>query len=190
VRHRLPQAQVSGIGQGRHQLSDPDTACLGLNSHNGSLRGKEADGALEDLRLPVLELLPDGSCRPVPVSPAITGKKREELIEAARRGEDLDEGKARHVRVVEYEVPEREGDGKHELSALVTTITDYRLAPAAELAAASFFGGVQCPAQAGEVDHSEQAGVAGGWQVTEMPGRHDRGGVTVVVMAGRVVITA
>jgi len=145
---------------------------------------------LEDLRLPVLELLPDGSCRPVPVSPAITGKKREELIEAARRGEDLDEGKARHVRVVEYEVPEREGDGKHELSALVTTITDYRLAPAAELAAASFFGGVQCPAQAGEVDHSEQAGVAGGWQVTEMPGRHDRGGVTVVVMAGRVVITA
>jgi hypothetical protein len=58
------------------------------------------------------------------------------------------------------------------------------------LAAASFFGGVQCPAQAGEVDHSEQAGVAGGWQVTEMPGRHDRGGVTVVVMAGRVVITA
>jgi hypothetical protein len=29
-----------------------------------------------------------------------------------RRGEDLDPGKAWHVRVVEYEVPDLEGDGK------------------------------------------------------------------------------
>jgi hypothetical protein len=89
-----------------------------------------------DLSLPVLELLPDGSYRSVLVGPGIKGPARQELIEAARAGEDLDEEKARHVRVVEYEVPDRDGDGKDELIALVTTITDFREAPAAVLAAA------------------------------------------------------
>jgi hypothetical protein len=89
-----------------------------------------------DLLLPVLELLPDGSYRPVLVNPGITGKKREALIEAARRSEDLDEDQARYARVIEYEVPDREGDGKDELIALLTTITDFRLAPAAVLAQA------------------------------------------------------
>jgi hypothetical protein len=87
-----------------------------------------------DLRLPVLELLPDGSYRSVLVSPKITGKARQQLIGAARRGEDLDEDKARHIRVVEYEVPDREG--KDELIALITTITDPRQAPAGALAQA------------------------------------------------------
>ena len=87
-----------------------------------------------DLRLPVLELLPDGSYRSVLVSPKVKGKTRTQLIEAARRREDLDPGKARHVRVVEYEVPDREGDGKGELIALITTITDPQQAPAGVLA--------------------------------------------------------
>jgi len=89
-----------------------------------------------DLRLPVLELPPDGSYRSVLVSPKVKGKARQDLIEAARRGEDLDEHKARHVRVIEYEVPDRDGDGKDELIALITTITDPRQAPAAVLAQA------------------------------------------------------
>jgi hypothetical protein len=89
-----------------------------------------------DLTLPVLDLLPDGSYRSVLVSPKITGKARERLIEAARAGEDPDTGQARHVRVIEYEVPGRDGDGKGELIALVTTITDPRQAPAAALAQA------------------------------------------------------
>jgi hypothetical protein len=89
-----------------------------------------------DILLPVLELLPDGSYRSVLVSPKITGKKREALLAAAQRGEDLDPGQARDVRVIEYEVPDREGDGKDDLIALVTTITDPRLAPAAVLARA------------------------------------------------------
>ena len=89
-----------------------------------------------DLRLPVLELLPDGSYRSVLVSPKVKGKTRTQLIEAARRREDLDPGKARHVRVVEYEVPDREGDGKGELIALITTITDPQQAPAGVLAQA------------------------------------------------------
>jgi len=88
------------------------------------------------LLLPVLELLPDGSYRSVLISPEITGKKREALIEAARRDDDLDGDQARHVRVVEYEVPDRDGDGKDELIALITTITDPRQATAAVLAQA------------------------------------------------------
>lgn len=35
-----------------------------------------------------------------------------------------------HVRVVEYEVPDREGDGKGDVIALVTTITETTAAPA------------------------------------------------------------
>jgi len=89
-----------------------------------------------DIRLPVLELLPDGSYRSVLVRPKASPKQREALIEAARRGEDLDPDEARAVRVVEYDVPDRDGDGKDELIALVTTITDRRRAPAAVLARA------------------------------------------------------
>ena len=89
-----------------------------------------------DLLLPVLDLLPDGSYRSVLIRPRIAGKKRDALIEAARRGEDLDQDQARHVRVVEYEVPDRDGDGQDELIALATTITDYRKATAAVLAQA------------------------------------------------------
>src|SRR5271156_721535 len=89
-----------------------------------------------DLRLPVLGLLPDGSYRSVLVSPKIKGNAREQLVEAARRGEDLDEDKARPVRVIEYEVPDRGGDGKGELIALITTITDPEQAPAGVLAEA------------------------------------------------------
>jgi hypothetical protein len=84
--------------------------------------------------LPVLELLPDGSYRSVLVSPEVKGRARDEAVEAARRGEDPGPGRARHVRVIEYEIEDRDGD--RELIALVTTITDYREAPAAALAAA------------------------------------------------------
>jgi hypothetical protein len=89
-----------------------------------------------DLRLPCLRLLPDGSYTSVLVSPKITGKARGKLLDAARRGEDLDEDKARYVRVIEYEVPDREGEGKGELIALITTITGPRQAGAGALAQA------------------------------------------------------
>jgi hypothetical protein len=92
--------------------------------------------ARSSLLLPVLELLPDGSYRSVLINPKITRRKRDVLVGAARRGEDLDQDQARYVRVVEYEVPDREGNGKDELIALVTTITDIRQATAAVLAQA------------------------------------------------------
>ena len=89
-----------------------------------------------DIRLPVLELLADGSYRSVLVNPKITWNRRAALLEAAGRGEQLEQDQARYVRVVEYEVPDREGDGNDDLIVLVTTIADTRLAPARELALA------------------------------------------------------
>ena len=89
-----------------------------------------------DLTLPVLELLPDGSYSSVLVNPKIRGKARQALIGAARAGEDLEEDQARYVRVIEYTVPDRDGDGKGELIALITTITEVAAAPAAQLAEA------------------------------------------------------
>jgi Insertion element 4 transposase N-terminal len=89
-----------------------------------------------DARLEPLEMLPDGSYRSVFIEPRIFGRRRQALLEAARRGEDLDPGAARHVRVIEYDVPDREGNGKDELIVLVTTITDPRAATAEALARA------------------------------------------------------
>jgi Insertion element 4 transposase N-terminal len=60
-----------------------------------------------DLSLPAIDILPDGSYLSVLVSPQIKGKARQQVIAAARAGEDLDEDKARYVRVVEYQVPDR-----------------------------------------------------------------------------------
>lgn len=45
-----------------------------------------------DLRLPVLERLPDGSYTSVLVNPGLRGKRRDALIEAARAGDDLEPG--------------------------------------------------------------------------------------------------
>ena len=89
-----------------------------------------------DLTLPVLELLPDGSYSSVLVTPKASGKARAALLAAARAGEDLDEDQARYVRVIEYEVPDRDGDGKGEVIALITTITQMTAAPAPLLAQA------------------------------------------------------
>jgi hypothetical protein len=87
-----------------------------------------------DLRLPVLELLPDGSYLSVVARPALHDKARGNLIAAARAGERLDPGQAARVRVIEYEIPDRDGSG--ELIALITTITDPAAASAPELAEA------------------------------------------------------
>jgi hypothetical protein len=87
-----------------------------------------------DLRLPVLELLPDGSYLSVVARAALHDKARDKLIAAARAGERLDAAQAMRVRVIEYEIGDRDGDG--ELIALITTITDPAAAPAQELAQA------------------------------------------------------
>ncbi|QIZ37964.1 IS4 family transposase [Saccharopolyspora sp. ASAGF58] len=85
-------------------------------------------------RLPVLGSLYDGSYRSVLIEAKIRGRARQALIDAAARGEDLPPDQARIVRVVEYTVPDRDGNGKGELIRLITTITDPTAAPAAALA--------------------------------------------------------
>jgi len=87
-----------------------------------------------DVSLPVLGLLPDGSYASVLVNPKASSKARQARTEAARAGQDLDPGQARYVRVIEYEIPDRDGTG--ELIVLVTTITEMTAAPAPLLAQA------------------------------------------------------
>ena len=99
------------------------------------------------LTLPVLKVLPEGTYLSVLINPAIRGARRRAAILAAAgqlaRGEviddapvELDPTQAHLVRVVEYDVPDREGNSTGELIVLLSTICDPAQARADELAAA------------------------------------------------------
>ncbi|MFZ5850660.1 MAG: IS4 family transposase [Actinomycetota bacterium] len=98
------------------------------------------------LDLPVVRILPDGTYLTVLIDPKIRGARRDRIVAAARAGHDLADhpdaiGKlglpaARLARVIEYDVPDRAGNGTGELIVLLTTITDPGAARADELAAA------------------------------------------------------
>jgi hypothetical protein len=88
------------------------------------------------LRLPVVAVLADGTYTSVLINPTIRGTRRERIIAAARAGADLDPDEAHLARVIEYDVPDREGNGTGELIVLLTTIVDPSQARADELAAA------------------------------------------------------
>ncbi len=86
------------------------------------------------LDLPVVRVLPDGTYLSVLIKPTIRGARRDRILAAARGGADLtelaecldDKGwpVAHQVRVIEYEVPDRVGNGSGELIVLLSTITD------------------------------------------------------------------
>jgi hypothetical protein len=87
------------------------------------------------LGLPVVQVLSDGTYLAVLVNPKIRSKtRRERLLAAARAGEGLDPEQAHIVRVVEYDVPDRTGNGSGELIVLLSSITDPDAAHADELA--------------------------------------------------------
>jgi hypothetical protein len=99
------------------------------------------------LDLPIVKVLPDGTYLTVLIKPAIRGGRRERLLAAARAGQDLEDINlvpdafderglpAVHLaRVVEYDVPDRDGNGSGELIVLLTTVTDPADARANELA--------------------------------------------------------
>lgn len=98
------------------------------------------------LALPVIRVLPDGTYLSVVMDSTIRGRRREKILSAARAGHDLAEHPdaigsnglpvARLVRIIEYDVPDRAGNGTGELIALITTITDPADASAEELTAA------------------------------------------------------
>ncbi|MBV8541793.1 MAG: IS4 family transposase [Pseudonocardiales bacterium] len=86
--------------------------------------------------LPVIKSLPDGSYRSIVINPKITGERRKKLIEQVRHGHKIPADAAIPVRVIEYEIPDREGNGAGELICLITSILDPSDATATELAAA------------------------------------------------------
>jgi len=86
------------------------------------------------LDLPVVKVLPDGTYLSVLVNPKIRGGRRAALVQGARDGQDVDPDAAHLVRVVEYTVPDRAGNGAGELIVVLTTITDPDAAGAEELA--------------------------------------------------------
>jgi hypothetical protein len=95
------------------------------------------------LALPVVRVLCDGTYLTVLINPAIHGARRRAAILATAgelaHGEpdaELDPTQAHLVRVVEYDVPDRAGNGTSELIVLLTTILDPADARADELAAA------------------------------------------------------
>jgi hypothetical protein len=88
------------------------------------------------LRLPVVAVLADGTYLSVVIDAKVRGGRREKIIEAARSGAELDPEQAYLVRVVEYDVPDRAGNGTGELIVLLSTIVDPADARADELAAA------------------------------------------------------
>ncbi|HMR47688.1 MAG TPA: IS4 family transposase [Arachnia sp.] len=101
------------------------------------------------LALPVVWVLSDGTYLTVVMDSRIRGRRREAILTAARQGHDLadpnevpesfnDRGQeaARLVRVIEYDVPDRAGNGTGELIVLLTNVLDPADARADELAAA------------------------------------------------------
>lgn len=84
--------------------------------------------------LPVIQPLPDGSYRSIVINPKITGARRTKLINDIHRGHQIPKNAAIPVRVIEYEIPDREGNGTAELICLITSILDPGEATAIELA--------------------------------------------------------
>lgn len=91
------------------------------------------------------------------------GHGRGRAHRGARAGQDLDEDQARCVRIIEYEFPTRDSQGKGELIALFTTITDMTAAPAAQIAGANHqrweHETGKCPAQDVPAGHRSDAAV-------------------------------
>lgn len=89
-----------------------------------------------NLQLPVVTELPDGSYLSVVFRTKLQAHHRAAIIDSVRAGEPIHPVQALAVRVVEYDVPDRIGDGKREVIRLITTLLDPLDAPAIELAAA------------------------------------------------------
>jgi hypothetical protein len=89
------------------------------------------------LDLPVVRVLGDGTYLTALIKPSIRGRRRERLLAAARAGQDLTDINAvpeafderglpvvHLARVIEYDVPDRVGNGTGELIVLLTNILD------------------------------------------------------------------
>jgi hypothetical protein len=162
--HAFVAAEVAGYGVGEETLAarlyprlrgdELLTADRGFYSWSAWDTAAATGAALlwrapTQLRLPVLRVLPDGTYLSVVMDANLRGRRREAIWVAAREGRDLSDPDsvpeatgdlglplARVVRVIEYNVPDRAGNGTGELIVVLTTITDPADARADELAAA------------------------------------------------------
>ena len=147
--HAMLDAEAAPFSTGEKTLAMPLLARLGAdwlltadrNFYGFSAWRTAADTgaalcwrAPGQLKLPVLEVLADGTYLSVVIDSGIQGRRREAIWAAARAGQQFDTARARIVRVVEYDVPDRGDPAKRELIALLTTIIDPRDATAEELA--------------------------------------------------------
>jgi Insertion element 4 transposase N-terminal/Transposase DDE domain len=89
-----------------------------------------------NLDLPVVRWLPDGSYLSVICHPKTGKRRRGELPRAAGEDTPIDPGEAHVVRVVEYDIPGREGSAAGEIICVITSVLDPAEATAEELAAA------------------------------------------------------
>jgi hypothetical protein len=148
--HAFVAAEIGACGAGEKTLAQrlyprlcPDellTADRGFYSWQAWDTAQATGAALlwrapAQLGLPVVRVLPDGTYLTVLIKPAIRGRQRERLLAAARAGEDLDDISivpdafdeqglpvVHLARVVEYDVPDRDGSGTGELIVLLSTI--------------------------------------------------------------------
>ena len=96
------------------------------------------------LGVAVVTVCSDGTYLSVLINPAVRGARRRAAIMATAGeiadgvGGELDPAEAYLVRVVEYDVPDREGNGTGELIVPLSTIGDPADARADELAAAYY----------------------------------------------------
>lgn len=87
--------------------------------------------------LPVVTTLEDGSYLSVVFTGRVHPGERDRVLAAVRAGQDVpDPGRARIVRVIEYEVPDRGENNEREVICLLSTITDPAGASAEVLAQA------------------------------------------------------
>lgn len=146
--HAFLDAEVTGIGVGEKSLAGPLldrlgqdwllTADRGFYSFDAWGRALRSGADLlwrapTQLRLPLVAWLPDGTYLSVLIKPGLREAARSVLVEDAKAGRELDPERAQLVRVVEYDVPDRDSD---ELICLITSITDPAAASADELASA------------------------------------------------------
>jgi hypothetical protein len=131
------------LARGLFGLLDETTLLLadrGFYSFAGWCAAADTGAALvwrasDSLRLPVVAELGDGSYTSVVFAAGVGRGERERILAAAAAGGDIDERRARVVRVVCYEVTNRGADGKRETIRLLSTLTDPGEVPAGPLAA-------------------------------------------------------
>jgi hypothetical protein len=113
------------------------------NFHSFDLWGKFRETGADllwrvksDLTLPLLKWLPDGSYLSLICNPKLRGQRRSSLIQRAKNRDAIDPNDGSVVRVVEYDIPDREGNGTGEIICVITSVLDPAEATAEELVAA------------------------------------------------------